>query len=120
METLKKIDFGPEKIHLKNSIVFARFLSEHKRSIMKEKAETICKAIVQLQSVDKKPFILDRIRGSTFDFWNLYYNDKNVFCVSETRYGYTLRFFDDSDLDSWFDDLCKLALRHSVEYGRKL
>lgn len=118
MSNLNNYDFGPEDINLSESIVFERFLSEHNHSISKSKAEILCKAIIQLQNINKKPFVLDRLRGSTFDSWNLYVEDKNVFCISEARCGYTLHYFDDSNIDIWFNDFCQIALNHSAEFGR--
>ena len=111
-------DFGPETVRLDRSIVFEKFLSDHNTTIDQEKAEIICRAILQLQGIKKSKFLLDQIRGSTFDTWNLYVDGKNVFCISESKSGYTLRFFDDLDTDGWMNDFCDLAKYHASIFGR--
>lgn len=63
----------------------------------------LCLKLIKLENMTVGKYSIEKINGSIWDLWNVYINEINMFSMSETMDGYSIR--NSYSDDRWIDDI---------------
>ena len=90
------------------SIRISPMLEEYRKeggmsTIPTDREKELCYKLIHIGNMTVGKYTIERITGSIWDLWNVYSDGKNLFCLSETLEGYSIR--NSKNDDSWINDL---------------